>query len=262
MSAIIIRDEIVHYEVLGKGRPVILLHSWIGSWRYWLPTMQALSHAYRTYAIDLWGFGDTNKSPARYLLDQQAALINDFMNTLGIPKIALVGHGLGALVAYRFAMNNPNLVDRMATICLPLNYEQVNPLLLKANIQELSSWMLTDSPDSEAARIEAPKADPEAIIRSLNDFNSIYSLDIMTQINIPTLLVYGEEDNAVTATTETYLDNLPDHIHYINLEECGHFPMLEQSSKFNRLMIDFLSLQSGESPRNLQLKEEWKRRVR
>jgi hypothetical protein len=38
--------------------------------------------------------------------------------------------------------------------------------------------------------------------------------------------------------------------------------MLDEPSKFNRLMADFLTLSSGESPRQLQLKEEWKRRVR
>jgi len=45
-------------------------------------------------------------------------------------------------------------------------------------------------------------------------------------------------------------------------EQSGHFPMLDESAKFNRLLIDFLSLASGESPRQLQMKEEWKRRVR
>ena len=52
------------------------------------------------------------------------------------------------------------------------------------------------------------------------------------------------------------------HVHQINLEESGHFPMLDESAKFNRLLTDFLALDSGLSPRELQLKEEWKRRVR
>jgi hypothetical protein len=46
------------------------------------------------------------------------------------------------------------------------------------------------------------------------------------------------------------------------LEESGHFPMLDESTKFNHLMADFLALFSGDSPRELQLKEEWKRRMR
>ena len=61
MSAIILRDEIVHYDVLGRGRPLLFLHDWVGSWRYWIPTMQAASTSFRAYALDLWGFGDTAK---------------------------------------------------------------------------------------------------------------------------------------------------------------------------------------------------------
>ncbi len=55
---------------------------------------------------------------------------------------------------------------------------------------------------------------------------------------------------------------LPQHMHQIVFESSGHFPMLDESSKFNRLLADFLNLNSGVSPRQLQLKEEWKRRVR
>ena len=46
------------------------------------------------------------------------------------------------------------------------------------------------------------------------------------------------------------------------LENSGHFPMLDEGPRFNRLMADFMALDSGESPRELLLKEEWKRRVR
>jgi hypothetical protein len=50
--------------------------------------------------------------------------------------------------------------------------------------------------------------------------------------------------------------------HHIIFDESGHFPMLDQPTKFHRLMNDFLDLASGESPQRLQLKDEWKRRVR
>ena len=80
MSALIVEDEVVHYEVLGRGRPLIFLHGWLGSWRYWIPTMQALSSEYRTYALDLWGFGDSAKVGDRYSLDAQAELLARFMD--------------------------------------------------------------------------------------------------------------------------------------------------------------------------------------
>ena len=62
MSAIILQGELVHYEVLGHGRPVIFLHGWVGSWRYWIPSMQTASIEFRSYALDMWGFGYTTGS--------------------------------------------------------------------------------------------------------------------------------------------------------------------------------------------------------
>ena len=62
MSAIVIENSLVHYEVIGRGKPIIFLHGWLGSWRYWMGTMEALARRYRCYALDFWGFGDSDKS--------------------------------------------------------------------------------------------------------------------------------------------------------------------------------------------------------
>jgi pimeloyl-ACP methyl ester carboxylesterase len=62
MSAIFIDGQLAHYEVIGRGKPVLFLHGWVGSWRYWVPTMQTISSTNRTYALDLWGFGDSAKN--------------------------------------------------------------------------------------------------------------------------------------------------------------------------------------------------------
>ena len=50
--------------------------------------------------------------------------------------------------------------------------------------------------------------------------------------------------------------------HQITLEGSGHFPMIDETVQFNRLLTDFLALDQGLSPRELQMKEEWRRRVR
>ena len=120
MSAIVVDGELVHYEVLGRGRPVILLHGMIGSWRYWVPLLQRLQQSYRLYALDLFGFGDSSKSPAHFSLDQQAALVQAFMEELGLPKAAFIGHGLGALVAVEFARAHPDKVARLLMVSAPL----------------------------------------------------------------------------------------------------------------------------------------------
>ena len=99
MSAILLDREIIHYEVLGRGRPVLFLHDWVGSWRYRIPAMQAASISFRAYTLDFWGFGDSAKIPAHYYVREQARLLGAFQDELGIGRIALVGHGLGAIIA-------------------------------------------------------------------------------------------------------------------------------------------------------------------
>ncbi len=120
MSAITNDGNLVHYEVLGRGRPVILVHGWVGSWRYWIPTLQVLQNKYRVYALDLYGFGDSAKVPKQYSLEQQIALLDDFMRQLGIPKAAMIGHGLGALVVTEFARRFPDRVPRLLIASAPL----------------------------------------------------------------------------------------------------------------------------------------------
>src|SRR5690349_1061818 len=120
MSAIRLGEDLIHYEVLGRGRPVILLHSWVGSWRYWVPTMQQLSLKYRVYALDLYGYGDSVKNPKKYSLEHQVQLLDDFMTQLGIPKTALIGHGLGAMVVVEYARRFADRVPRLLLVEAPL----------------------------------------------------------------------------------------------------------------------------------------------
>jgi pimeloyl-ACP methyl ester carboxylesterase len=120
MSALTIEQDLVHYEALGRGRPVILVHGWLGSWRYWIPAMQQLSGKYRSYALDLWGFGESAKEPLRYGFEEQVRLLNEFMERLGIAKAALVGHGLGAAIVTRFALQAPDRVSRVMAVSPPL----------------------------------------------------------------------------------------------------------------------------------------------
>ncbi|GAB4530192.1 MAG: hypothetical protein OHK0046_50630 [Anaerolineae bacterium] len=120
MSAITVGGDLVHYEVLGRGRPVILLHGWLGSWRYWIPTMRLLQLKYRVYALDFFGYGDSGKNPAKYPPEQQIILLDEFMKQLGIPKAAFIGHGLGAHITIEFARRNVERVARMLLVSAPL----------------------------------------------------------------------------------------------------------------------------------------------
>jgi pimeloyl-ACP methyl ester carboxylesterase len=260
LSAILLDSSIVHYEVLGRGRPVIFLHGWVGSWRYWISAMQVTSTSYRAYALDLWGFGDTTHNALNYSLDQQANLLDRFLNEMGIGKIALVGHGLGALVGMTFAARFPQSVDRMMAISCPLDYQAVNARLRTGTPAELSEWLSSRTPEATTALSDASKADAKAIADSLAGLQANNVFNSFRPLNIPCLLVYGDKDPAIVIPDGEY--SLSTMTHQVELESSGHFPMIDETTRFNRLLTDFLALDSGSSPRDLQMKEEWRRRVR
>jgi len=259
MSAILLDGQIVHYEVLGRGRPIIFLHGWVGSWRYWISSMQVASTSFRAYGLDLWGFGETAHDPLRYTIDQQTDLLSRFLDEMGIGKIALVGHGLGALVGFKFCARWSQSVDRMMAVNSPMYYDSINARLRTAPLLDLINWLGSKTPEATTALADASKADPQAITASISSFQSNGLFGQMRQTQIPCLLVYGQNDPAIPAPPS---DNLPHMMHHIVLESSGHFPMIDETARFNRLLTDFLALDSGASPRELQLKEEWKRRVR
>jgi pimeloyl-ACP methyl ester carboxylesterase len=260
LSAILLDSSIVHYEVLGRGRPVIFLHGWVGSWRYWITSMQVASTSFRAYALDLWGFGDTAHNVLNYSIEHQASLIDRFLMEMGIGKIALVGHGLGALVGMSFATRFPQSVDRMMAVSCPLDYAAVSARLRTASPVELNDWLSNRSPEAITALVDSAKADSQAIAASMVALQANNIFTSFRALNIPCLLVYGDKDEAITTPDDNY--SISTMTHQIELEGSGHFPMIDETVKFNRLLIDFLALDAGLSPRELQMKEEWRRRVR
>jgi pimeloyl-ACP methyl ester carboxylesterase len=224
--------------------------------------MQAASISYRAYAIDLWGFGDSAKNPRRYSLDQQVRLLDGFLDELGIGRVALIGHGLGAMLALMYAANHPEVVDRVMAVSYPFEEGMATSRLRGSSPSGLAEWLLTRTPLSEPVRADAAKTDAQAVQISFNYLNSVNFNRIWATSTTACLLVHGQNDPAVVLSPNEHGVETSEQTHQIVFEESGHFPMLDESSKFNRLLVDFLSLPSGESPRQLQLKEEWKRRVR
>lgn len=263
MSVIVLKSEFVHYEVLGRGRPVIFLHGWVGSWRYWMPALQAASTNYRTYALDLWGFGETAKNTGQYSLDKQVELVDRFLDEMGMGRVVLVGHGLGAVISLLFAQRFPDIVERVMVVSCPLEEGAISRRFRTSTPAALVEWLLPGSlPSVESIRQDAAKADLAALRASMSDPAMLTIQRFWEQPALACLWVHGQNDPAIAIPSSQRFANIPDHSHAIIFEESGHFPMLDESNKFNRLLLDFLNLSSGESPRQLQLKEEWKRRVR
>lgn len=260
MSAIIVDNGLVHYEALGRGKPVIFLHGWLGSWRYWMPTMEAVSDRYRTYAFDLWGYGDSDKSPRRYEISSYVALLGQFMDELGLMQAPLIGHALGALAAVLFAALNPDRVTKLLTVGMPLNGNAINRKLTASGDSALDRTIGRRQaqqayPD---VALEADKADQSVVALSTR---SIASLEVRTElerINLPLLIVHGDKDAIIAPPAPDALQDLENNIRHIGFKDSMHFPMIEEAAKFQRLVRDFLESDLA----SLELKDEWKRRSR
>lgn len=256
MSAIIIEHDLVHYEAIGRGHPVVFVHGWMGSWRYWWSTMQAISaFQFRAYAFDLWGFGDSGKRRERYDFDAYVGLLGEFMDQLGLPATTLVGHSLGAAVALRYACEQPEWVDRVMTVGLPI------PEQLGTSPSAFVSRLTSRRGDSGYAEIDAEmgKTDDLALLQSAQ---TVLSSDVMLDVKEctkPHLLVYGGKDPIVPAPTDGWLTQIEQVCRQVSLDQSMHFPMLDEAAKFTRLLVDFVD--AGDDLNTIEVKEQWRRRT-
>jgi pimeloyl-ACP methyl ester carboxylesterase len=111
----------MHYVTGGTGEPLVLLHGWPQSWYAWHTIMPALAEHYTVYAVDLPGLGDSEGSPPSYDKKTLAKYVHGLItDELGLDKVHLAGHDLGAGVGYQYAAQFPDDVMRYAHLDYPL----------------------------------------------------------------------------------------------------------------------------------------------
>jgi pimeloyl-ACP methyl ester carboxylesterase len=103
----------LHYLIAGKGDPVLLLHGYAETSHMWLPLIAKLAVNHTVIAPDLRGFGQSAAPPDGYTKAAMAQDIHALMLQLGYPKVRLVGHDIGLMVAYAYAAQYPGDVDRI-----------------------------------------------------------------------------------------------------------------------------------------------------
>jgi len=262
MSAIIIENGLVHYEAIGRGRPLIFLHGWLGSWRYWVQTMDDLSDLCRTYALDLWGFGDSDRRPD-YTLSAYVALLQRFMDELGVSKAPLVGHALGGAVAIRFAAIAPERVSKVMAVSTPLTASAVSRQLTTFSGDNGVMNRVLGRRQAAAypeVQMEAAKADSAAIAGSVRALLAEDLRRDIESIQLPLLLLYGRNDPLVDPPEDKWLDRPEENRKLVLLEDSRHFPMLDEMNDFNRLLRQFLEAEDDLNA--LELDRVWRRRTR
>ncbi len=117
----------------------------------------------------------------------------------------------------------------------------------------------------EKLRAEVAKTDKTAIVKSAQSFEGINLAQDLQKITAQTLLLHGKDDPLLEAPSDELLDRImkgkPDNTLLSLIEpDLAHFPMLEITAKFNRLLTDFL--EAPPDLKSIQFKDQWRRTMR
>ena len=265
MSSIVTEQGVVHYEVAGRGSPVILLHGWNGSWAYWVDTMSSLRNKFRGYALDFWGFGDSGKHLDRFQISDFVDLVDQFMERLGIESASIIGHSMGGTVALSLALAKPHRVKQLAVVGSPIAGDSLTiffqlcgqpqiasllrkfPFILRLFLQYIKVFSFTNDISTRTSQKWYEMATRDVSMTTLESFStSIRSLhktnltNRLPEIQVPTLGVYGMGDIIVSPNQSKLLSQYVSNSQVIMMPGSGHFPMLDEPELFNQYLLDFL----------------------
>ena len=249
----------MHYEIVGRGKPVILLHGWLGSWGCWLGTMEALSSRYRTYALDFWGFGESDKRRENYNVADFVALVDQFMERMGIQSAPVIGHSMGGTVALNLALDRPNRVERVALVGSPIEGSSLNvflklagypwiaflvwnsPGLLRTGIRLFAPWIAANWSDwYQLLMHDLSKMTLESFLWSINSLHHTNLRPRLGELRVRMLGAYGRGDKIVNPRQAELLRPLPG-AQVEMFSASRHFPMLDEPDKFNSIMLSYLA---------------------
>lgn len=258
MSSITTDQGIVHYEVYGRGRPVILLHGWLGSWGLWQDTMAYLGRYYRTYALDFWGFGESGKKRETYAVQDFVSLVDQFMEQLGIAQAPLVGHSMGGTVSLSVAIQFPERVRKVVVIGSPIAGSSLSFLLklfgrrlvasivyhnlwgLKLGFRLLAPFYSRDPRWADMMDRDISRTTLESFLLSIASLRKTDLRPATHLVKIPVMGMYGDKDIVVSPQQWKPLQEGIPHTRVERFHQAGHFIMLDEPQRFMETLRDFL----------------------
>lgn len=258
MSSITTDQGIVHYEVYGRGKPVILLHGWLGSWGLWQKTMAYLGQSYRTYALDFWGFGESGKKINTYQVNDFVSMVDQFMEKLGIVSAPLVGHSMGGTVSLLVAIRYPERVKKVTVVGSPIAGNSLAFMLKVAGMRPIAFLLFTffglfrfgmrlaspficrDPSFPDMMDRDLSKTTLESFLLSIASLRNTDVRPELSKIRIPAMGMYGDLDNIVHPRQwQPMLAGIP-HTRVERFSNAGHFIMLDDPARFMSTLKDFL----------------------
>ena len=262
----------------GDAVPLLLVHGFGANLNQWRHNLPALSRVAPVYAIDLLGFGDSEKAATLYGAEFWAAQVGEFVRGVIGQPVALVGHSLGALVALTVAHNHPDWVRQLAVITLPLGADRedlvagwvaalalrveslvANPLLLRSLFSLVRRpgflrralagiYTVPERVDDDLVSLFAlPPCDRGAartlcyLVRSRTDPSFSPSIkDMIATLTVPTLLLWGDQDRVVPVAQAQALAPLSPRLTTEIWPGVGHCLYDEADAEFNQRIQTWL----------------------
>jgi pimeloyl-ACP methyl ester carboxylesterase len=254
-----------HYHDAGDGDPVVLLHGsgpGVSAWANWQHTIPALAKTSRVLALDLVGYGATERPETiRYSLRSWTDHVRAFLDALGLGQVSVVGNSLGGRIALQLAEDDSSRLDKLVLMGSPgvgmtvteglkaLRGYEPSPENMRALLTgyfAVDPSIITD--DLVRIRYEASAAPGAHEAYRLMFFdprhdgsNLAITEEQVRAVTVPVLLVHGREDKVVPADVSWAMVNLlPDADLHV-FARCGHWTQIERAAEFNTLVADFLT---------------------
>ncbi len=126
----------VHYVTEGSGEPLLLLHETPRSWASYAKVIPLLAKTHRVIAIDTPGFGNSDPPPRPFEIEDYAASVTQFLDSLGISKTNVMGDHTGSCIAVELAVRWPERVLRLILAGLPFWHSTEERLTRLKQVEE------------------------------------------------------------------------------------------------------------------------------
>ncbi|MDE6407978.1 MAG: alpha/beta hydrolase [Anaeroplasmataceae bacterium] len=234
MIFIEIQNLKIHYEVIGSGKDLILLHGWGASLITFNKLAKTLSSNFKVYSIDLPGFGESQVGVPLGVEDV-AEILHDFVIELGLDAPVLCGHSYGGRVAIiyasKFSVEKLVLISS-AGLKQKLKFSKRFKVRIYKILKKCHIPVKMGSTDYQ----NADNVKRIMLVKAVNT-------DLKNELKLiaaPTLLLYGTKDTVTPLSLGYQMKQYIHNAELVELEECGHFPYLERPSIFAIILMSFL----------------------